>query len=279
MREDMDPRIDKMIAFLYGELSPAEEQSFRQILEKDAALRADFEELSQARGVLAGWKVEERVPSFVLVDGAMPRSAPVARPARPSESVLQRVLAQIRSFGASPAWGMAAAAVALAVLAGAGFRVERVAGGLAFRFGGAHPTPSAERTFPGVGDGVPLELAGRSAAPEATASRPGVVPVSGPYLTHDEFNSYNSQLMSTLAQLLNQYDQQRDREVTDLMQALYRQINDQQVFNYERVNRRIDALGDDLQTQTARNASLQDLLKGAQPAPHPTGAPQGAGGK
>jgi hypothetical protein len=279
MREDVDPRIDKMIAFLYGELSPAEEQSFRKVLEKDAALRADLEELLQARGVLAGWKVEERVPSFVLVDGTTPRSARSEASPRPSESVLRRVLAQIRGFGASPAWGMAAAAIALAVLAGAGFRVERVQGGVAFRFGGAHPTVAAERTLPGVGEGVPLELAGRTVAPGAPSARPGVVPVSGPYLTHDEFNSYNSQLMSTLAQLLNQYDQQRDREVTDLMQALYRQINDQQVFNYERVNRRIDALGDDLQTQTARSTSLQDLLKGAQAAPRPSGAPQGAGGK
>jgi hypothetical protein len=278
MREDVDPRIDKMIAFLYGELSPAEEQSFRKVLEKDAALRADLEELSQARGVLAGWKVEEKVPSFVLVDGTTPRSVRSAAPTRPSDGVLRRVLAQIRGFGASPAWGMAAAAIALAVLAGAGFRVERVPGGVAFRFGGSHPTVAAERSLPGVGEGVPLELAGHSAAP-GVSSTPGVVPVSGPYLTHDEFNSYNSQLMSTLAQLLNQYDQQRDREVTDLMQALYRRINDQQVFNYERVSRRIDSLGDDLQTQSARNASLQDLLKGVQTAPRPSGATNGAGGK
>ncbi|MBZ0267083.1 hypothetical protein K8I85_02920, partial [bacterium] len=70
MNERMDPRIDKMIAYLYGELPEAEERAFRRLLEKDDALRAEYEELAGTRETLRGWEVEETVPSFVLVAGA-----------------------------------------------------------------------------------------------------------------------------------------------------------------------------------------------------------------
>lgn len=256
MREDVDPRIDKMIAFLYGELPPSEEKAFRRLLEKDAALRAELEELSQARGALAGWEVEEHVPSFVLVDSGAERPA---RSRARGIGFLERLSDSLRSFGAAPAWAFATAAVALVVLAAAGFRVERVAGGLAFRFGGDRAATSVPETLPGVGPGQPLELASRP----AETGGGSVVPVSGTYLTREEFDSYNADLMNTLVGLLNRYDERRDQETVDLLQAFYGKINDRQVWDYERINRRIDALGADLLLETNRSRSLEELLQSA----------------
>ena len=267
MREDIDPRIDKMIAFLYGELPPAEEAAFRRLLEADEALRLEFAELSSARGALAEWKLEEAVPSFVLMESAEPKPAPRAA----GDSPLRRFFASLRGLGASPAWGLATAAVALAVLAVAGFRIDRVPGGIAFRFG-ERPAATTPQDYPGVGESRPLELAKR---PDPSSGS-GVVPVSGTYLTQEEFNAYNSQLMSTLATLLNQYDQRRDREMTDLVQSLYRRVNDQQVFDYERTNRRIDALGEQFLGGAERGTPVEDLLKNEREQ-KPTNPAPGAG--
>jgi hypothetical protein len=257
MREDVDPRIDKMIAFLYGELPPAEEKAFRRLLEKDDALRAEWEELASTRGRLAAWKVEEHVPSFVLVDAA-PKSKPVAAG---GSSAWRRFLDSLRPVAMSPAWGLAAAAMALVVLAAAGFRVERVPNGVAFRFGGSHAPAPAGEVLPGVGSGQPLELAARPSAPPPGKS--GLVPVSGSYLTQEEFNAYNSDLMNTLVSLLNRYDEQRDKETTELLQGLYAKINERQMYDYERTNRRIDALGAGLLLESNRSKSIDDVLQGA----------------
>jgi hypothetical protein len=268
MKENLDPRIDKMMAFLYGELAPSEDKAFRRLLESDAALRAEMEELGEVRGALAAWSVEEHVPSFVLVDqGASDKAR--RRPA--GESVWSRFLDSLRSLGATPAWGLAAAALLLFALAGSGFRVERVPGGLAFRLGADRaPTqtqvpetasPSAEDPLRGLGAGQPLELASPRTGGDVGST---VVPVSGSYMTRDEFESYNAQLLSTLAQLLNNYDERRDHETADLMQGLYQRINEQQVFDYERVSRRIDALG--MQVAVDKGRSLDEPQGAARPS-------------
>ena len=261
MREDVDPRIDKMIAFLYGELPPAEEKAFRRLLEKDDALRAEWEELSGTRGTLAAWKVEEHVPSFVLVDGGGKAKAEAKRTAGAGAGAWRRFLDSLRPVAMSPAWGLAAAAVALVVLAAGGFRVERVPQGVAFRFGGSGASAPAGDVLPGVGDGQPLELATRP--PASGSATPGLVPVSGSYLTQDEFNAYNTDLMTTLVSLLNRYDEQRDKETTDLLQGLYAKINERQMFDYERTNRRIDALGAGLLLESSRTKTIDDVLEGA----------------
>jgi hypothetical protein len=233
-----------MMAFLYGELPPAEEKDFRRMLEEDAALRAEMEEMTEVRGALAGWRVEEHVPNFVLVDQGAPRGSR-SRPA--GEAAWSRFLNSLRSFGAAPAWGFAAAALLLIAMAGAGFRVERVPGGVAFRLGADAPLPRGREQTPnatadplrGLGAGQPLELA----SPRGDTGGE-IVPASATsYLTRDEFDSYSAQLMTTLAALLNDYDVRRDRETVDVMQGLYRRINEQQLFDYERVNRRLDAIG------------------------------------
>ncbi|MDM7915765.1 MAG: hypothetical protein QUU85_10965, partial [Candidatus Eisenbacteria bacterium] len=65
----LDPRWEKLVALLYGELPPEEEQSLRMEIESDAALRAEWEEISGARSLLQSWEVPEtaKEPSFVFV--------------------------------------------------------------------------------------------------------------------------------------------------------------------------------------------------------------------
>lgn len=253
MREDVDPRIDKMIAFLYGELPPAEEKAFRRLLEKDDALRAEWEELSGTRQALGDWKVEEHVPAFVLVDPA-PRQRRAGTP-----GAWHRFLDSLRSAGMSPAWGLAACAVALVILAAAGFRVERLPQGVAFRFGGDRPATSG-RDLPGVGDGEPMELAARTRPDDAGGA--GIVPASGTYLTKDEYDRYNADLMNTLVGLLNRYDEQRDSETTDLLRGLYAKVSERQMYDYERTNRRIDALGAGILAEQGRSRDIDDVLNG-----------------
>ena len=59
----VDPKIDRLIAALYGEMSDAERRDFDAELAADPALRAEWEEISGTRSLLAGWELEERVPS------------------------------------------------------------------------------------------------------------------------------------------------------------------------------------------------------------------------
>jgi hypothetical protein len=242
MREEgLDPRIDRMMAALYGELPEAEERAFRRLLEKDDRLRAEFEELKGTREMLAGWEVEERVPSFVLVDG--PAEAP-ARPTVPEGAGwLDRVRAAIASFGARPAWGLATAAAALLVLAIAGFRVERLDGGIAFRFGDRPAAPAP--TFDGLGAGQSLDdLAAGGRSSFAEVGDGSIVPVSdGEYLTAREFDARSTELMVSLASILNDYGAKRDEEVANLLRDFYLETRARQNDDYRELNRRIDTLG------------------------------------
>ena len=57
------------------------EQVILTCLEKDPELRAEWESLQQSRNVLAAWKVEETVPSFVMLEGEQPAAQPRPQPA------------------------------------------------------------------------------------------------------------------------------------------------------------------------------------------------------
>ncbi len=250
MDGNVDPRIDKMTAYLYGELPEAEERAFRRLLEKDDALRAEFEELSATRDMLAGWEVEERVPSFVLVEGAQERrETTVTR-----EGWWARLRESMGRVAVTPAWGLAAAAVVLLVLAVSDFRVQRVDGGIAFRFGEPAPesaptqvagTPPRDLTL----DGLP------TARPAGNLGNPNsaVTPVAAEYVTQTELDQYNAQLMLSLAELLNTYGRQRDERVSDGMQTLYQQVVSQQNYDYQELAGRIDVLGRELLLESDRS--------------------------
>jgi hypothetical protein len=252
--ENVDPRIDKMIAALYGELSESEERAFRRLLEKDAALRAEWEELSGSRKVLAGWSVEERVPSFVLIEDE--RQAPAPAPA--AGGLLARIGDVLRSLGPGPVWGLATAAAAFIAFVLADLRFQgRLERELAARDAAVAPAPAvAERdALPQLGTGRPIE-------PAADAGEMLRVGSDTQYLTPSDLQNYNGELMTVLVDLLNQYDARRADEVNGLVQALYERINRQQVFDYRQINNRIDAVGAELLLEKDRHERALDELLG-----------------
>jgi hypothetical protein len=246
-----------MVAALYGELSESEERAFKRLLEKDPTLRAEWEELSEGRQILAGWEVEERVPSFILVEGE--EEAPVARPA--GEGLFARLRSAIAGLGAGPAWGLATATAAFFafVIADARFqsRLERE---LAARDAESMSAPAPRGSvtprdpFAELGNGRPVLDDSSGEIRQVSSDKP--------FVTTDDLQSYNSELMTTLVELLNQYDARRADEVNGLVQALYERLNSQQVFDYRQVNNRIDAVGTELLLQKDRHERALDELLG-----------------
>lgn len=253
MTGNMDPRIDRMIAYLYGELPESEARAFRRLLETDDALRAEYEELAGVREALGGWEVEETVPSFVLVEGTEPRRE--RRAASTPAGWWARLTESLRALAVTPAWGLAAAAAMLLIAGAFGFRVERVDGGLAFRFGGDRPAVTQPAGRPASPGGAELASNGPDAAPDAAANRSPIVPVGADgYLTRNDLKSYDADLMLTLAELLNEYSRKRDHEVAEGFQSLYQQVTTERLYNDEQLAGRIDVIGRELLLETDRSA-------------------------
>lgn len=261
MNENIDPRIDKMIAFLYGELPDAEARAFERLLEKDDDLRREYEELAGTRQQLAGWEVEERVPSFVMVD----RPSRVADRA-PRETAWSRFVESLRGFGTSPAWGLAAAALLLVVLAATGFRVQKIDGGIAFRFG--EPEPAVTVPVQGARDllASPGQLASNPAVDPNTGY---VMPVSDGYITPELFQRKSEEQMMTIVSLLNEFGRQQEKERYNMVQSVYQQMSDEQNRDFRQLSGRIDALGLGVMTNQANRANpagvpIEDLPVGNQ---------------
>lgn len=247
--ESIDPRREKLIGLLYGELSEEEERELRAVLETNAELAAELAELREAREFLKDWEVEEKTPGFVMVEsGGRGRAAGEPRGG---------FAAGLRRFATNPAWwGMAAAAVLLLVLAANDFRVERMNGGLILRLGQAQETPS---TFENVAESPGREsLAKGSPRPPAgdLASRlnNGLLPVEGqsPYLTRAQFESYSEQMTRMIVALIKEYGSSRDREMGEAIQTMYHGLSDQQFHDYQELRKRIDAMGTGMVTNQVR---------------------------
>ncbi len=292
MRDDsIDPRKEKLVAFLYGELPDAEARQFEQMLASDAGLRGEYEELREMKGILGEWDVEERQPSFVLV-GAAGAGASRGRGA----NVFARVAAS-RAW-----WGLAAAACLLLVLGASGLRVQRLDGGVAFRFGDAPSSGLASRGLPSNGlssgaasdvalspqsgfeSGLPAfdRAASRSgseglladsrpnpAGELVTASNQVVAPVSGtalaggqaPYMTRQEFESYSEGMSKMFVALLKDYGASRDAKLAEAMQAMSEGFTDQQFKDYQELRKRIEAIHVGLAADgVAGDAKLGDVL-------------------
>ncbi|MBD3161624.1 MAG: hypothetical protein GF346_05280, partial [Candidatus Eisenbacteria bacterium] len=102
----LDPRREKLIGLLYGELSEAEEKEIRREIAGDATLRRDFEELVATRQLLGEWKIEEESPRYQFLD-----REPTARRSDP-DGPLARLRRKIGSWTALP-WAVATAALVL----------------------------------------------------------------------------------------------------------------------------------------------------------------------
>ena len=237
----LDPRIDKLVALLYGELPEAEAREVRAMIDADPSLRREWEELQGTRQMLAEWKVEEESPGFVFVDDA----APAAR---------QRAagwLGRFRRLAFVTPWAVAAAAVVVAVLAAGGnFRVERTGGSVAFRFG--RPPVEATRFAANqetpqivepAGSGGPLVGAAQPVSGGASELATETPQSAGHYLTKQESEAYQAGMMQSLVLLLNEYGKQHDKEFGAVLQTALTDMQNKQIRDYGDLRGRIEALG------------------------------------
>ncbi|MFH1143955.1 MAG: hypothetical protein V1774_05375 [Candidatus Eisenbacteria bacterium] len=289
-----DPRREMLVAALYGELPAAEEQVFRAMLAEDEQLRADWEELSEARSFLQSEKAEEQAPAFVFLRPPEARSHPAAiatsgRRRRGGWAMLRM-----------PTLGFAFEAAALLVLMLAGLRVDRQEGALVMRFGSAPQTPGSEPPSRILAGGIPLEPNGESsgqtggaAAIERQAELPfegatnqGVFgaadadPSVSPYLTRAEFAAYSNQLVQLMSTGLSSYERRRQEELRYLLTGIYSDLENRQERTWNAMNTqfaeawlRLAAAGGPTGTRLEVPYSREDLAPstpGGQTAPEET---------
>ena len=253
MREEpIDPRIDKMMAALYGELTESEERAFQRLLEKDEDLRREWEELQGIRHVLGEWEVEERVPSFVLVGGEEKAAERRGAPAAPG--LLERLADSLRGIGMKPAWGLSLAAVALLTFWITNARVDGEIERLSDQL-------KALQTMPA---GLGQELALDSQEP-VNAGDGKILQASGTYLTREEYDSQNEQFMANLVSVLNDYGHRRDEEMGTVVQTMYEKLSQQQSDDYRVLNNRMEALGMELLVDRARSREILEQLGAESP--------------
>ncbi|MFN0152357.1 MAG: anti-sigma factor family protein [bacterium] len=295
MHDDpIDPRKEKLIAFLYGELPDAEAREIEQMLANDLDLRGEFEELREIKGFLGEWDVEEKEPSFVLV-GTAAAGASRGRGANVFEGPAfdagrRGVFARVAASRAW--WGLAAAACLLLVAGASGLRVQRLDGGVAFRFGeppssglsSGVATDVALSTESGLESGLTAfdNVASRSGSDNlladsrpnpagelVTASNQIVAPVSGaapaggqtPYMTRQEFESYSEGMSKMFIALLKDYGASRDAKLAEAMQAMSEGFTDQQFKDYQELRKRIEAIHVGLAGEgVAGDARLHEVL-------------------
>jgi len=267
--ESLDPRIDRMMAALYGELSESEERAFHRLLERDEALRAEWEELRGTRTAIARWEVEDRVPRFVLLEDAGLRRAQTG----PRAGAVGRWLEPFRALRMNWAsWLVTAAVAGVAFLAAEARFEQQLEARLAPARGEMAQRPPTEI---GTRPEVPIEdlLARPGAGSEASP----VVPVTGSWVTRDELDANRDDMLQSLAVLLNQYDQQEDQETLDLLQAMYERLNRQQLYDFRQLAGRVDDLGRELiVNRSVAEQKIEELLgpeppreNGGQQAPTP----------
>ncbi len=265
--ENLDPRIQKLVASLYGELPEDEEREFQGQLAGDAGLREEYETLRSARSLLGAWETGESAPGFVFVEE---RERPRAAGGRWS---------RLRGAMTPPAWGFAAAAALLAVLVASGFRMDRLPDGVAFRFG--PPRTSIGAAPPSVA-GVTLSPAPIDASP--ADAYPGVRGVQaseeGPYLTHDAMDAYTAQTAKVIASMLSDYEQRRNNELAYVLQTFYAEMADRQARSFDELRNQIQGVGLGLMAEQDRANRRLETLAGPDGtlAPPPV-APDTLGGE
>lgn len=244
-QEPIDPKRERLIAYLYGEMTEEESKSFVRLLESDTTLRAEYEELCGAREMLSGWRVPEPTPSFVFLNETA---------GRPQGAAWWKKLDFLRGAGGF-GLGLATAAATALLLAFTGFRVERVDGGLAFRFGEEkrNTLPSAEtldrfeQNNPIRSEPMELASGAKPAAPNATTAS------SKEYITRAEFEKMSNEMVGSIVDLLNEYGNSQNQEITGVLQAMYAQLSDRQSRDSEEIRHRMSALGVELLMRQAKN--------------------------
>jgi hypothetical protein len=254
----LDPRIQKLMASLYGELSEEEEREFQALLAEDDALRAEWEELNDARVFLKAWDAAEPAQGFVFVE-PQPRGPVRARRAPGGRFGWGRRLADLLP---PPAWGFAGATAALVVLILAGFRVDRVDNGVAFRFGSpAQESRTADAGVPpqSLSPSGELPTYPRILSPSGT----GTVPAGaqGAYVTQAQLDAYTSRMLSMMTTLLGDFEQKRNGQLAYVLQSFYQDLTNRQLQTYDELRGQIQGVGLGLMAeQDKANARLESLV-------------------
>jgi hypothetical protein len=220
--EAVDPKIDRMIAALYGELNEADQAGFEAQLANDPALRAEWEEISGTRNLLSGWELEDRVPSFVVVPAVTTR----ARASRDWVTGLRERFGNWFSVGG---WVVAGAAAAILIMAAKDIRIEKTASGIAFHFG--TPAPS-NHVLPSPQSGSDF-----GGAPQLVSDDPN----GSQYVTKNELNQQSAVLLRMMSAYMDDYRGRRDQEIGAALRSLYGNINARQASQYEDLLGKIDA--------------------------------------
>ena len=305
-----DPRMEKLIALLYGELPEEEERELRRQLVTDAALRAEWEELCGTRSILGRWEVNEPAPRVVFVQRVVEAAAADsgseagdprtrARRRQSSGSRPETIWSGLGRILAAPAWGLAAAAVCLAVLGLAHFRIDRADGGFAFHFGAPaapvstyplaafSPATSPAGTIWSSPAMVPATVPATvpSAAPPAvppatqvglqasdarevsplrpaTARNPGLSAEADRdgYVTRRELDAYTRSMGEAMLNMIADYTRQRDQAVTQFVQTALSGVSDRQADDYRELRTQIEDLGSGVLQDQARTRARLDYL-------------------
>jgi hypothetical protein len=236
--DPVDPKIDMLVSALYGELSDAERGEFEALLASDAALRAEWEELSGTRSMLGAWELDERVPSFIVVDPGPARRRPV------TDGWWSRLSERFRGAFTFGGWAVAGAAAAVMVLAFGGLNVQKTADGFAVSFGKSADTTPVETAQTESPVRVPVDRAGGAlnGGTNADGTLQQVSNGTTPYLTRDEFDQYTAGMLQMMASYLSDYRSRRDQEIGAALRTLYGEINQRQSLQYEDLLSKIDSM-------------------------------------
>ncbi|HYV51115.1 MAG TPA: hypothetical protein VE910_04370 [Dongiaceae bacterium] len=249
--ETLDPKRQTLIAALYGELDAEELGKFQALLDEDAALRAEWEELREARALLETAAVNEPAytPEFVFIDRSQ------------KEAKAKRRFSWLPSL--SPAWGFASVAACLAILMSAGLRMDRVENGLVLRFG---PAPVPQQTAP-----AQTVTPSETKSPLTTPISPNGVRVepTAQALTRDDLNQYSERMLGALTQLVGDAQDRQRKEFADLMGRFYEEMSGEQQRKYQSIMQRVDGMGLGLRYEQQRTNQqiswLTDQVKGTPP--------------
>jgi hypothetical protein len=244
----IDPRRERLVGYLYEELPPEEAAQVRAWLDEDPALRAEWEELQEARAFLRAPQ-EGAAPEFVFLNPLARAAAPLS-PRRPR-------------FRLSAAWVFAACTLALVGLLLAGLRLDRTPQGLVLHLGEPVPAVPVSISPPPPALPPPVELAtANPAVPEirTTAATPADV------VTPDQLRRTAEAMMETVAAILEQREAARREEMGYLFTALYERLREEDTQRYQDLMDQIHGVGLGLLAEQTRTAARLDAIIGTSPA-------------
>lgn len=186
---ETNEREEQLIAYLYGELSPEENESVARRIAADAAWAEDWKTLQGTAGVLRRWEDVEAPVRHIVAGNTRGEEAPVSAPA---SSRARRASRPARApWSRLAGWSVAAAAVLLLLTQ---TEVSRDQDGVAVRFG---------RT---ADDRAPVMTSSSSESPIGAQRGVSLVqPVSSnvsSYVSKDEFVQSQEELIRFLATLI-----------------------------------------------------------------------------